>query len=515
MEKVQIFDTTMRDGRQCPGAWVSNEVYFKYIEMAGATWFDQIEAWFPSSSQSEWNQVHEVAKMAWSGELWSVVVWLCQLKQDQVEKTITALKPAKEKGLLHLYFPVDPELLAASVGQVDQKEIVRYVYNYVKMSTESGLAVQFSPEGYSRVASNFDFCTDLIRAAVSAGAKFINCPDTIGWASHYEWTWYYVENMRKHKQIIDNEFPGNHVVWSVHNHNDLWNAVENSLWGVVNGVARKIEGTVWWVGERAWNADLLQIIMNFRKYHSEAFDTSHIDISRFCELGRFVGNNMLQTQDHYPIIWANAFRHTSWGHVNALLKDPLVYHPFHPASVGWEISLLFGPQSWGNHAAEIVKKLGYLCPKEDASKFGQFVKDYYPDRYKWVSDQEVLDAYFSYRFPVRIDAYGKQWNIFTITGDIFWKTVEEFSWKTVLSWFKAFLDSKIKLPNIATRGFENREQWEGIDAIAVAKITVHDTMCAVEWHGESQDIEMASIYALLDGYKRYFSTKKYKNMKSI
>ncbi len=509
MEQVIFFDTTMRDGRQCPGAWLTDDQYMKYIELADSIGFDQIEAWFPSSSTSEWKQVHTVATMAWNGQLKATIAWLCQLKQDQVEKTILALQPAKDKWLLHVYFPVDPQLLAASVGEIDKDEICSMVEKYVRIATLEWLQVQFSPEWYSRMWENFDFCTDLIRAAVRGGASYINCPDTIWWASHYEWSEYYVENMKRHKTIIDREFPNNSVIWSIHNHNDLWNAVENSIWWVVNWVARKIEWTIWWVGERAWNADLLQIIMNLKMFHGKQFDISHIDTTWFAQIWSFVGETMLGIQSHYPIIWKNSFRHTSGGHVNALLRDPLVYHPYLPQTVGGEISLVFWPQSWWNHAKEIIEKFWFICWDNEKSKIAQFIKDIYVDRYKWVNNQEVLEAYFSYRLPIHIESYEKQWKTFTISWDIFGESSQTFSGTTAFSWLKNFLDQKLGLKGIETKGFENREEGEWVHATAVAKVSVHDEDISEEWYWQSEDIELASMKALVHAYKKYYSHAKF------
>lgn len=503
-ERIIIFDTTMRDGRQCPWAWVSQEQHMEYVRLADRVGFDIIEAWFPSSSQWEYNQVKRVADMAWSWEISSVIAWLCQLRQDQVERTIRSLEWARWKWMLHTYFPVDPKLLAASVGGINKDQIIKFVEEYTKMAVSAWLQVQFSPEGYSYVGDNFDFCTDLIRAAVRWWAWYINCPDTKGWASHYQSGDYYVENMRRHKIIIDQEFPWNTVIWSVHNHNDEWNAVENSLWGVVNGVARKIEWTVNGVWERAGNADLLQIIMNLRNHLSSRFDVSHIDVGLFRQIGMFVTENMLPTQPHYPITGANAFRHTSWWHVNALLRDPMVYHPFNPSDVWGEVSLVFWPNSWWNHALDIIHRAGYICDESEKVEIAQFVKDYYPERYKGVSDEEFMEAYFTYRFRVEVSSYEKNGNTYTLNGNIFRQNQVTITWNTLLSALKRYLDQMYWFTNVETRGFSNHEKWEWINAISIAQISVHDNDATFQWMWEDDDIEMASIKAFLDAYKRYY-----------
>lgn len=393
-----FFDTTMRDGRQCPGAWVTDAHYFEYIALANRVGFDVIEAGFPSSSESEFWQVKEVADRAWSGEISSMIAGLCQLRRDQVERTIRSLEWAVKarKAFFHTYLPVDPKLLRASIGDIDRAAEIQKVSDFISLAVWQGMIAQFSPEGYSRVWENFDFTTDLIRSAVQAWATYINCPDTIGGASHYEGQNYYVENMRRHKEIIDREFPWNGVVWSVHTHNDLGNAVENSIWWVVNGVARKVEWTVAWVWERAGNADLLQVVMNLRQFHDKRFDTNHIDTSLFWSIGNLVSRSMLPVQPHYPIIGANAYRHTSGGHVNALQHDSSVYHPFDPVSVGGNVSFIFGPQSGWNLAQEIVEKSGIKFEGNE-KVFAQYLKNAFPERRKGMTDGEIINAYHQWK----------------------------------------------------------------------------------------------------------------------
>ena len=122
-----------------------------------------------------------------------------------------ALAPAliKNNARVHIYVPVDPNLMLASLGKLanEPHTIIRQVYDLVKMAKDAGYEVEFSPEGYSRMQHHFDFTTDLIRAAVSAGARVINCPDTIGGASRFEGEEYFVKKMQKHAKIIQQEFP--------------------------------------------------------------------------------------------------------------------------------------------------------------------------------------------------------------------------------------------------------------------------------------------------------------------
>ena len=126
----------------------------------------------------------------------------------------------------------------------------------VKIAGDAGCEVEFSPEGYSRMRKNFDFTTELFRAAIQAGATIINCPDTIGGACLIQGKDYFVENMKKHAQLMKHEFPNIQIMWSAHCHNDFGLAVQNTINAVFKGPARQIEGCINGIGERAGNAAL-------------------------------------------------------------------------------------------------------------------------------------------------------------------------------------------------------------------------------------------------------------------
>lgn len=510
MEKVVFLDTTLRDGQQCPWAWIEkNEDYFDYINLAKKAWFDIIEAWFPSASDMEYKRVNIASQI--SSELWNpIIAWLCQLKQAQIERTIESLKPwiKHKKSMLHTYFPVDPSLLKASVWDVDKTQVIKQVYDFTKLSVESWMVVQFSPEWYSRVWDNFDFCTDLIISAIEWWASFINCPDTIWWASRFQWENYFVKNMIKHKKIIDEMFPWNEVIWSLHNHNDFWLAVENSIEWVVSGIARKIEWTIWWVWERAWNADLLQVIMQMKYFLANKFDISHIDTTIFSNLWEHVSKSILKTQSHYPIIWNNATRHTSWWHTNAIIKNPLVYQPYNPKEVWKEIELVFWPSSWWALAKSIIEKAWFICEKQESAEIGQFIKNYWQSRYKWIINEELLEAYFAYRSPISITWYDKTWDSITFYGHIFDRENIVLSWWTIFQVLKKYIEksnSKFRVLD-----FRANSDKIGEDSDSISDVEIEVDWKVFYWTWNDNDIEMSSIKALIDAYNKYYVEEHYK-----
>jgi 2-isopropylmalate synthase len=331
--RVYIFDTTLRDGQQSPGAGMSLADNLQYAHYAHLLNIDVLEAGFPAASQTDFEIVRLIAQDMADKQSQMTIAGLCQLREEQLVQTMQALLPVLPAGKarVHTYVPVDPNLMQASLGKLaqDKRRIIDEVHRLIAQASQEGFEVEFSPEGYSRMQDNFDFVTDLIRAAVSAGAKVINCPDTIGGASRIEGEEYFVNKMRLHADIIAREFPQQTVIWSMHCHNDFGLALENSITGVFEGPAHQVEGCINGVGERAGNAALEQCIMYIKQFGAQADAEqpyyTNIDVSHLKATSDFIAQKMLPRQPHTPITGDNAACHSSGGHTNAILKNPLAY----------------------------------------------------------------------------------------------------------------------------------------------------------------------------------------------
>lgn len=430
-EKIDIFDTTLRDGQQSPGAGMSFEDNLTYADYADALNIDILEAGFPAASQHDFDIVRSISERMRERNSSMKIAALCQLREEQVVRTMEALEPSLQiaKARLHTYLPVDPNLMAASLGsgKINQGRLIEQLYNYIKMAADQGFEVEFSPEGYSRIQDNFDFVTEAIRAAVSAGATIINCPDTIGGACRFEED-YFVWNMNKHAEIIAQEFPGKKIIWSAHCHNDLGMALDNSLLSVSDGPVRQIEGCINGVGERAGNVALEQCIMAIHLFgdrmNASAEFYTEINLDKLGEVSDFIAERMLARQPHWPVTGHNAARHSSGGHTNAVLKNPMAYQPFDPKSVGKDVSFVFGPLSGSNHAKDIIERYGFHCSHDEKATIAQAVKDRYADRRKGITDEEVIAGYKEHFSPVRIDSvdYSKNKNgaaVLKIAGKFF------------------------------------------------------------------------------------------------
>jgi 2-isopropylmalate synthase len=409
VQQVKIFDTTLRDGQQCPGAGMAFEKNIEYAQLAAKAGIDVLEAGFPAASQTDFMIVNTIAQEIAASNNSPIIAALCQLRESQIDMTLKALQPAipYHKARLHTYLPVDPELMRASLGEYADKRqnIITDVYQFIKKAIDSGVEVEFSPEGYSRMGKNFDFVTDLIRAAITAGATIINCPDTIGGACKWEGTEYFVEKMQQHASLMQLEFPDKNITWSAHCHNDFGLALENTMNAVFLGPVTQIEGCFNGIGERAGNVPLEQCIM-YLKYFGAMGNGKKTFFTRanseaLQAISDFVSRYMLPRQPHWPITGENAMKHSSGGHTNAIIKNPLAYQAFDPKEIGNEISFLFGPFSGGSHAKTVIEKMGYHCAEEEKATIAQFIKNYYPDRRKGITDKELLEAYLHYRKSIQ------------------------------------------------------------------------------------------------------------------
>lgn len=528
-EKIILFDTTLRDGQQCPGAGMSFEDNLQYARLSHAVGIDIIEAGFPAASELDFQIVYEISKLLTTDEFLSqdkspVVASLCQLRDEQIDRTIEALSPAvkAKKAKMHVYLPVDPNLMEASLGSLaNEKEVlVKNVYDFCKRAIDAGLMVEFSPEGYSRVGSNFDFCTDLIRAAVSAGADTINCPDTIGGAYRYQGENYFVNLMQKHADIIKAEFPNKNIIWSAHCHNDFGLAVENSINAVFEGPARQIEGCFNGIGERAGNAAIEQCIMiikEFSELHKDVEFYTDANTEAIKEISDFVSKKMLPRQPHWPVSGINAAKHSSGGHTNAILKNPTVYQPFNPKNVGQEITFLFGPLSGGNHAKSIIETNGYKCSEEEKVEVSNFLKNLYSDRRKGITDDELMLGYFKYRSPIDIKEIDywrtKDNSVVELTGDFFGETgtiKEELKGKdSALATLKQAIDKRYD--GIKIDHYQSESVGSGIHARSLCKITVltEDDVFAMG-SAEDQDINKSAMLALIDAVNKVYIEKYFK-----
>lgn len=508
-EKVFIFDTTLRDGQQCPGAGMTPEKNFEYARLAAEARIDILEAGFPSASDTDFDIVKTIAEEYRGSHDSPIVCGLSQLRSDQVDRTMLALEPGKGRARVHIYLPVDPNLMVASLGEMakDKNSLIKLTHAEISKAVREGFEVEFSPEGYSRVGRNFGFCADLIAAAVDAGATIINCPDTIGGASTFEGEHYFVKNMLRHKERIDREFPNNSIVWSTHCHNDLGLALANSIEAVHSGPARQIEGCINGIGERAGNVSIEQCVMVLECFGLLMTPRlySGVDTTKLKALSDFIAKNMLPRQPHWPICGDNAAKHSSGGHTNAIINDPLAYQPFDPRRVGKTISFVFGPLSGSNHAQKIIEDVGYRCSEDEKTEITSYLKGIYADRRKGITDEELLEGYKRYRSPIIIEdieyARIKGKATLNMTGKFFGRDgtfCEEMEGvDSALTALKMLIDREY--PGLSLELYTSQSTNASIHATGVTFIVLKDGQGRTfRGRGEDRDTQISAMKALID-----------------
>jgi 2-isopropylmalate synthase len=327
--------------------------------------------------------------------------------------------------------------------------------------------------------------------------------------------------MQQHADLMTKEFPGIDLTWSAHCHNDFGLALHNSLQAVFAGPCRQIEGCFNGIGERAGNVSLEQCIVAIKHFGEKANTEAPFFTNARPEaiqlLSDFVARYMLPRQPHWPITGDNAAKHSSGGHTNAILRNPLAYQAFDPRETGKEISFVFGPLSGGNHAKSIIEAAGYKCSDDEKAQVAQFIKDAYNTRRKGVTDEEVVSAYMQYRSPIRIESfdYGKRANHSEIhlNGTFFDESGEiHDSYEgrdSALATLKKAIDRRFSGLQIVS--YQSGSVGGGISAQSLSTIVVADDAGRTfTGTGQDNDIEISAMRALIDGVNKAFIERHFR-----
>jgi 2-isopropylmalate synthase len=373
-DKVIIFDTTLRDGEQCPGATMTFEEKLQVAELLDSMGVDVIEAGFPIASEGDFEAVTEIAKLAKQ----SVICGLARANFNDIDRAGEAIKFAK-RGRIHTFIGTSP-LHRQHQLQLNQDQVYERVVSSVTRARGYTDDVEWSAMDATR--TEHDYLCRVVEAAIKAGATTINIPDTVGYALPEE----YFDLIT----MLKTRVPGlDKVVISTHCHDDLGLAVANSLAGLRAG-ARQIECTINGLGERAGNAALEEIVMAIRTRHDLLAYHTGIQsemLSRASKLVSAVTN--FPVQYNKAIVGRNAFAHESGIHQDGVLKNTETYEIMTPESVGvGKSSLVMGKHSGRAAFKSKLKELGYELgdnAMEDA--FNRFKA--LADRKKHVYDEDI------------------------------------------------------------------------------------------------------------------------------
>jgi 2-isopropylmalate synthase len=373
-ERVLIFDTTLRDGEQSPGATMNQQEKLQLARQLEKLGVDIIEAGFPASSEGDKESVSLIAAQVKN----SRVVGLARTVAEDIETAWKAVEKANLPGI-HTFISTSDVHLQHQL-RMSREEVISRAAQAVRLARSLSDWVEFSCMDATR--SDPEFMCNVIQAAVDEGAGTINIPDTVGYS--------YPEEIAELIRTVKQNVRGiEKTIISVHCHNDLGLAVANSLAAIKAG-ARQVECTINGIGERAGNASLEEIAMILKTREKALGFYTGIVSEQIFHTSRLVTSiTGINVQPNKAIVGANAFSHESGIHQDGIIKERTTYEIMDPESVGIaKSSLVLGKHS-GRHAfKERAKSLGYVLTEEELNRSFKRFKDL-ADRKKTVFDEDI------------------------------------------------------------------------------------------------------------------------------
>jgi len=376
--RIVIFDTTLRDGEQCPGASMNLREKLQIARQLARLKVDVIEAGFPIISEGDFNAVKTIAKEVKG----PTIAGLSRCVPADIEAAGRAVRPAGKKGRIHVFLATSRIHREFKLGKA-QDQIIKLAVDGVKRARALAEDVEFSPEDGSRTEP--DFLVQVCQAVVDVGATTVNIPDTVGWAVPDEFG-----ELIKHLHDSVPEFKSGKAVISVHCHNDLGLAVANSLAAVRAG-ARQVECTVNGIGERAGNAALEELVMALKTrddfYKQFKCGVKTLEIVKSSRLVSLMSSFMVQRNK--AIVGENAFAHSAGIHQDGILKKRETYEIMDPQDVGWGKTELPLTKHSGRAAMAVrLKHLGFRLADEEIKRIFVNFKEI-GDKKKFVYDDDL------------------------------------------------------------------------------------------------------------------------------
>ncbi|MBF0180920.1 MAG: 2-isopropylmalate synthase [Magnetococcales bacterium] len=493
-EKVFIFDTTLRDGEQSPGASMNVEEKLRIARQLEKLKVDVIEAGFPISSQGDFDAVRSVAGLVKECS----VAGLARARFEDIDRAWEALQGAADPRI-HLFIATSPIHMRHKLNMAPDQVLEAAVAG-VRRARKYTANVEWSAEDAGR--SEIDFLCRIVEAVIDAGATTINIPDTVGYTLPHE----FGERIRQLMTRVPNV---GKAILSVHCHNDLGLAVANSLAAVVNG-ARQVECTLNGLGERAGNAALEEIVMAIRTrrdimpFHTDVVSEEISAASRL--VSRVTG---FPIQPNKAIVGANAFAHESGIHQDGMLKDASTYEIMTPASVGLSANRLVLGKHSGRHAMqEKLKAMGYEIPDAQLSRIVQRMKDLadkkkilFDDDIEALVEDEVIREADPYKLERLHVASGTQDTpVAAVEIRIDGQPVRGAGWGegAIHAVFNAIVHLVPGALDVKLQRYEVRAITGGIDAQADVIVNMERHGRSVQGRGVDNDVVVASALSFLN-----------------
>ncbi|MGA3083788.1 MAG: 2-isopropylmalate synthase [Thermodesulfobacteriota bacterium] len=365
-ERIIIFDTTLRDGEQSPGASMNKAEKLSLARQLEKLKVDVIEAGFPITSQGDFEAVSLISKEVRG----LTVAALARAEKVDIDRAWGAIKEAADSRI-HIVIATSDLHLQYKLKKT-RSEVLEIIQRAVSHARRYTSNIEFSAEDASRTDPSF--LARAAQTAIKAGATTINIPDTVGYALPEE----FGELIRTIREKVSDD---GRVVWSVHCHNDLGLAVANSLAAIHNG-ARQVEVTINGIGERAGNTSLEELVMAIHTRKDRMPYTTKIDKKQIYSASRLVSRiTGLVVQANKAVVGANAFAHESGIHQDGVLKKRTTYEILTPKDIGLDKSILVLGKHSGRHAfQDRLKDMGYVLNQEDMQKVF--------DRFKELADKK-------------------------------------------------------------------------------------------------------------------------------
>ncbi|MEM9826861.1 MAG: 2-isopropylmalate synthase [Planctomycetota bacterium] len=372
---ITIFDTTLRDGEQSPGASMNLAEKLEVAQMLESMGVDVIEAGFPIASPGDFEAVHRIAEVIRN----TTICGLARCSDKDIDRAYEAIKVAA-RGRIHVFLATSAIHREFKL-RMTPEEIIKRAVAGVKRAKSYIDDVEFSPEDACR--TEHDFLCQVVEAAIDAGATTINVPDTVGYATPQE-VYERFEMLRNRVPNIDK------AVLSAHCHNDLGLAVANSMAAVAAG-AGQIECTINGIGERAGNAALEELVMLMKTREDHYPYRTNIDSTRLVPASRLVSKTTsIQVQRNKAIVGRNAFAHESGIHQDGMLKERSTYEIMSPEEVGFtKTNLVLGKHSGRAALADRARTLGFPLSAEQLNQVFERFKEL-ADKKKEIYDGDVI-----------------------------------------------------------------------------------------------------------------------------
>ncbi|WGG52092.1 2-isopropylmalate synthase [Rugamonas sp. DEMB1] len=375
--RLIIFDTTLRDGEQSPGASMTREEKLRIAKQLERLRVDVIEAGFAAASQGDFESIKAIAGAVRE----STICSLSRANDRDIARAAEALAPAERKRI-HTFIATSPLHMEMKLRMLPE-QVLEQAKNAVRFARQFTDDIEFSPEDGSR--SDEDFLCRVLEGVIAEGATTINFPDTVGYAVPE----IFGETIRRLRERIPNS---DKAIWSVHCHNDLGLAVANSLAGVMIGGARQIECTINGLGERAGNTALEEVVMALRTRAAYYQLEVGIDTTQIVAASKMVSQiTGFAVQPNKAVVGANAFAHASGIHQDGILKARETYEIMRAEDVGWTANkIVLGKLSGRNAFKQRLQELGIELDSEAEvnAAFGRFKE--LADRKSEIFDEDIM-----------------------------------------------------------------------------------------------------------------------------